>query len=584
MRVVPLLLCCFAAATAELKVMVPMRDGYNLSTYINCPIIGNKQKTAIYDTSVYGHTKSEEIATAFAVALGDEYCSVRQDMRGTKDSISGGQDFTLWRSQPNDSYDTFKWIEGQAWSNGEIYQVGASADGLAGLMSWEHKPPQLKKQFIMWATMYARGMTYPGGAWRHQLLTHWLKHFHGQTERLINVSKEHENPSEWWSPVNITWDKCDDVYFPSVFLAGWYDIFTLGNLAAHECYRNKGHDSYLIVQACGHCIAKDCPIYLIEDRKVDIAFITAVDVFAGRSPPSEIKNITFYVMGAGDKKGTYVDPFAPGNYWTSLAEWPVFTPVKYYMTGGMAMATEVPADGTTSFIYDPADPVATIGGNNLETSCGAKDQQNVSHAHRADVLDFTSEKLEEDLVITGPITATLFVSSNCTDTDFTAKLTHVHSDGRAILINDGIVRMRWRHGERGGVNPDLITPGQVYEVEVSLWNTSFIFPKGHQFRVSVSSSNYPRFEANPNNGKPMIEEQTPVFIAENTVHYGGSDASYFTMPVVTKEQLPKVDWNLVVDKWFDERPASVRTAYEMYKSGKESVAMNAVAGGLDDEL
>eukprot|EP01060_Flectonema_neradi_P014268 TRINITY_DN20971_c0_g1_i1.p1 TRINITY_DN20971_c0_g1~~TRINITY_DN20971_c0_g1_i1.p1 ORF type:complete len:589 (+),score=99.75 TRINITY_DN20971_c0_g1_i1:67-1833(+) len=574
-----------APALGEMKVMIPMRDGTNLSTYINCPIIGEKKKTIIFDTSPYGHDGSEEMAAAFATALGPEdYCSVRQDMRGSGDSIQG-QDFSIWRTQANDSYDTFKWLAGQPWSNGEIYQCGGSADGIASIMSWPEHPPALKKQFIMWASINAHQLTYPGGAFRNRLITHWFHHFPGQTQRLIDVAKEHEAPGPYWNPVNIT-DRCDEINFPAVFLGGWYDIFTKGNINAYECYKKSGKPTYLIMESCGHCIAKDCPIYLVTDARTEIAFVTAVDVFAGRTPPSEIRNITFFVMGAGNKDSTYIDPFAPGNYWTSVDDWPVFNPVKFYMnTGGVLSTQQMDTPATQSFLYDPTNPVPTIGGNNLEMACGAKDQQNTSSKHRADVLDFTSDILKEDFAITGPLVATLYVSSNCTDTDFTAKLTHVHPDGRAILINDGIIRMRWRHGTRDGINPQLMTPNEIYEIKVSLWNTSFIFPKGHQFRVSISSSNYPRFDANPNNGKPIMNNTGPIIFAENTLHMGHQYASYFTMPVVTQEQLPRVNWNAVMDKWLDDRPDSYRLALDMFRRGKMSKAKQAAFPTLPtDEL
>eukprot|EP01060_Flectonema_neradi_P004101 TRINITY_DN1269_c0_g3_i1.p1 TRINITY_DN1269_c0_g3~~TRINITY_DN1269_c0_g3_i1.p1 ORF type:complete len:578 (+),score=128.59 TRINITY_DN1269_c0_g3_i1:44-1777(+) len=561
-----------AAATVSAKterVEIPMRDGFKLSTYINCPDTGAAKKTAIFDTSTYGHWATENLADAFSEALGDDFCSVRQDMRGTWLSHHGGQDFTLWHSQGNDSFDTFKWLSEQDWSNGEVYQTGISADGIGAIMSWKDSPPQLKKQFVVWASIDSHQTPYDGGAFREALIEGWLKStFPDQYQGLINTTEQNEAPGPWWSPVNMT-QKCDSMYFPSVLLSGWYDIFQQGNLAAYECYRNKGYDSRLVVQACGHCMGGGCPFYLIEDRKTDIAFIMALDMFAGRSPPSEIRNITFYVMGAGDKSGDYVDPLAPGNFWTSVDEWPVFSPNKYYMHKDMSLSRTPPtSDDKLSYVFKPQDAVPTIGGNNLMIMCGARDQR--PSENRTDVLTFTTQVLKEDLILTGPLVVTLHVESSAVDTDFTAKLTDVYPDGRSMLINDGITRLRWRQGVFGGNQPQLITPGKIYEIEISMWNTSFIFARGHSLRVSVSSSNNPRFMPNRNNGK-SISEGGPFVNATNTVHLSEQYPSYITLPVVKKEQLPKVSWNLI-DEWLDNRPPAYRTAHDLYLKHKEEVA------------
>ena len=551
------------------RVGIPMRDGFKLSTYINCPETGSDKKTAIFDTSTYGHWASENLADAISAALGDDFCSVRQDMRGTWLSHHDGQNFTLWRSQANDSFDTFDWISKQEWSNGDVYQTGISADGIGAIMSWKNLPPQLKKQFVVWASITSHTTPYDGGAFREALISGWMKStFPNQYEGLIKTTEQHEAPGSWWNPVNMT-GMCDSMYFPSVILSGWYDIFQQGNFAAYECYRNKGYDSHFVVQACGHCMGGGCPFYLIEDRKTDIAFIMALDMFAGRTLPSEIKNITFYVMGAGDKSGSYVDPLAPGNFWTSVDEWPVFNPLKYYMHKDKSLSRTPPTGSDSlSYVFKPKDSVPTIGGNNLMIKCGARDQR--PSENRTDVLTFTTQVLKQDVIITGPLVATLFVETSAADTDFTAKLTDVYPDGRSILLNDGIIRLKWRQGVHGGDQPEVVTPGKIYEVEVSMWNTSFIFARGHSIRVSVSSSNNPRFMPNRNNGK-LISEGGPFINATNTLHLSEQYASYFTLPVVKKEQLPKVSWNLV-DEWLANRPPAYKTAHDLYLKQKEEAA------------
>jgi len=175
----------------------------------------------------------------------------------------------------------------------------------------------------------------------------------------------------------------------------------------------------------------------------------------------------------------------------------------------------------------------SYGGNNLQIACGPLDQAELEK--RYDSMSFTSDVLDTALWLTGPINAFLAVSSNCTDTDFTAKLTDVYPDGTSRLIQDGIVRMRWRDY----TGPELMIPGQIYEVELSLWNTSYVFSAGHKLRVSISSSNYPRFSVNPNNGYPLINaDNGPNVTAINTVYHSPSYLSYIQLPVVQPSQLP----------------------------------------------
>jgi putative CocE/NonD family hydrolase len=246
---------------------------------------------------------------------------------------------------------------------------------------------------------------------------------------------------------------------------------------------------------------------------------------------------TWYVMGA------YNVPGAPGNYWTTADDFPTFVPTEFFLSDSRVLTVGENApvqSGAASIVYDPGNPVPTVGGNNLEIECGPLDQQPVEESARPnDVLTFTTAPLETDLYTCGPIVVRLFVQSNCTDTDFTAKLTHVYPDGTSRLLADGIIRMRWRMGIYYSAEPQPITPGEVYEVNVDLWNTSYAFPAGHQVRVSISSSNFPRFETNPNNGLPLNETGTE-YVALNSIMYGPATPSALILPVVDKAQMPPI--------------------------------------------
>ena len=151
---------------------------------------------------------------------------------------------------------------------------------------------------------------------------------------------------------------------------------------------------------------------------------------------------------------------------------------------------------------------------------------------RDDVLVFTTEVLEEPVEVTGPVSARLFVSSSAVDTDFTAKLLDVHPDGRAIVLCDGILRMRYREGLDA---PRLMTPGEVYEVEVDLIATANVFLAGHRIMVEISSSNFPRYDRNSNTGGIIAQEHLSDMVAAvNQVHRGAEYPSRIVLPVVQR--------------------------------------------------
>jgi len=153
------------------------------------------------------------------------------------------------------------------------------------------------------------------------------------------------------------------------------------------------------------------------------------------------------------------------------------------------------------------------------------------------VLVYSSPPLKRPLEVTGPIRVLLYVSTSQPDTDFTAKLVDVFPDGRAINLTDGILRLRYRESlER----PLLARPGQVYAITIDAGVTSNEFGKGHRIRLEVSSSNFPRFDRNPNTGRPVADEKE-LRRASQTVFHDRLRASHVVLPVVgAPGSVPKV--------------------------------------------
>ena len=175
----------------------------------------------------------------------------------------------------------------------------------------------------------------------------------------------------------------------------------------------------------------------------------------------------------------------------------------------------------------------TLGGCNL-FGCPLGPHDQTKAEERADVLVFTGEPLTSPLEVTGPVKVVLYAASNATDTDWTAKLVDVHPDGRAFNLCDGILRARYRDQSPGAsppFRPTLIEPGKVYRYEIDLWVTSNVFLPGHEVRVEISSSNFPRFDRNPNTGHAFGAD-AELNKATQTVYHDAQWPSHILLPVI----------------------------------------------------
>ena len=228
------------------------------------------------------------------------------------------------------------------------------------------------------------------------------------------------------------------------------------------------------------------------------------------------------------------------NRWRQENEWPLARThyTDYYLhsegsanssQGNGVLSTTPPTDEPTDqYTYDPNDPAPTLGGNVLMIPYGVADQRSVETRH--DVLVYSTPPVENDLEITGPIKVHLFAASNSVDTDFTAKLVDVRPDGYSQNLQDGIIRARYR---TSAAQPSLITPGQVYEYTIDLWATSHLFKAGHRLRLDLSSSNFPRFDRNPNTGAPIgIDPRLEP--AQQTIHHSSAYPSHIVLPIIPR--------------------------------------------------
>ena len=353
---------------------------------------------------------------------------------------------------------------------------------------------------------------------------------------------------------------------PTVYFGAWYDSYaraTIENFIALS--RLKKSPQRLIMGPWTHGVQAD------EDFSGEASFgpdsvddyngirlrwfdqwLTGFNTGVTQEPPVRI-----FVMGGGSGRETFgvrniAGQLDHGGVWRDEARWPParvsMTP--FYLHGDGILSTRKPerSDSSTTIRFDPNDPVPTIGGCisvGFEfMPAGGFDQRtragefamsdSLPLAARPDVVVFQSATLEADVELTGEVIVNLEVSSSATDTDFTVKLIDLYPaspdypDGFALNLTDSIFRARYRNSfER----PELMTPGEVYRLNFKLYPTSNLFQRGHRIRVDISSSNFPRFDVNPNTGGPLGLPGASV-VADNTIHHDAAHPSHLLLPMV----------------------------------------------------
>jgi predicted acyl esterase len=510
--------------------MVPMRDGTKLATDVYLPP-GAGPWPAIALRTPYDKNKARGAA---AGTLGG-FAVVVQDIRGRFASEGKGMAFINdgW-GEKQDGYDTIEWVAKQPWCNGKVGTNGASYLGCVQNAVVCTRPPHLVCSYasVAASNLYAQA-GYVGGAFTQSLVEKWLEGNKWDPDNL-KLMREHSCFDDYWKKIN-----CEAMYHvavtPMVQRGGWYDIFSQGTINSFVILQRDGGrgangNQKLVMGPWTHGGwrrgSKQGELQYPANSNIPEAFsetrwyaywLKGVDNGIMKDPA-----VTYYVMGDTS------DPKAPGNEWRTANAWP--PPSKetpYYLRADGRLMPEPPAadEKPQPYTYDPKNPVPTRGGNNLNIPAGPMDQRPVED--RPDVLLFTTPVLEQPVEVTGRVKVVLWASSSAKDTDFTAKLTDVHPDGRSMLVLDGIIRARHRDSmEREA----FMEPGKTYKFEIDLWSTSIIFNKGHKIRVAVSSSNSPRFDANPNTGGQSWSEPNPV-AAKNTIYHDAERPSHIVLPV-----------------------------------------------------
>ena len=263
--------------------------------------------------------------------------------------------------------------------------------------------------------------------------------------------------------------------------------------------------------------------------------------------------VKIFVMGTGDGNANYQGHLHHSGYWRDEQDFPLpgtrFTPYYLHVDGTLS-PTSPGSHAPSSFSFDPRDPVPTIGGGISAADpimpAGAFDQRGDSRFFgcrdslplnaRSDVLTFQTEPLESNVEVTGPIAVSLYAASSAHDTDFTAKLIDVcplsedYPYGLAINLTDSIIRTRYRNGWE---EPELLEPREIYKFTFQLYPTSNVFQAGHRIRLDISSSNFPRFDVNPNTGGALGLERR-FEVAEQRIYHDTEHSSQVILPIVDR--------------------------------------------------
>jgi uncharacterized protein len=575
------------SVSVERGVAIPMRDGTKLFADIYKPTQPGKYPVILTRTA-YNRTT----ASVFGLrAAGEGYVLVSQDIRGRWESEGN---FHVFPNERNDGFDTCEWICSQSWSNGRIGMFGGSYVGLTQWQAVLSGAPGLQAIVPnITAADYHEGWTYHGGAFELSFNKSWtLTWLATDTARRLaeaDPSQQHK--------LETLWDRCDNMeadfdvmplagdpllkelapYYDewlahpdhgsfwdklkvdgnygqldvaALHSGGWYDVFLGGTLHNYVGMRSGAKTDAarkaqrLLIGPWDHMtIVTQTPV---GDYDPGVrSWYTTID-YDGILLRYYDRYLRDMENGVEDEQPVRI--FVMGeNRWRHEAEWPLArTEFTRYFLHSDGNANTLHGDGRLSreepatdnrpdhFIYNPLNPVPNMGGglccNEAKTNGGQYDQRSVEI--RPDVLCYTTEPLDAPLEVTGPVTVTLYASSSAVDTDFTAKLVDVCPCGCVQNLTDGIIRARYRNGTR---KQELMTPGEVYRFEIDLWATSIVFQAGHQIRVEISSSNFPRFDRNPNTGGEIATtKREECIVAHQTIHHSQEYPSHITLPIIPR--------------------------------------------------
>lgn len=513
---------------------VPMRDSVYLGTDIYFPTSSNPPWPVLVQRTPYDRYWDSNLLYYITDIMG--YALVVQNLRGFGDSQGEPTVFfTDGWGNLRDGYDAIEWVAGQVWSNSLIGMIGSSAHGITQYCAAGARPPHLTCCAPMAAapSMYHYG-AFTGGEFRKALVETWLTGL--GKPWLIDSVANHPRYDPLWMTTDLS-SRWDSVQCPIFHLSGWYDIFTDGQLEAFGALQARQRNQKLFVGPWGHSSwnSQYQGDLVYPDNAVmgDLEFWSMVfswyDHWLKDTTVATGPSVTFYLMGDCDSPDTTI-----ANHWVEADTWPlpgVSDGRLYFRSGGnLDTVPPPPPLAYDSFAYDPMDPCTTYGGREfigLTHGYGPIAQNPIED--RTDVMTYTTPALVEPLVVIGKIRCALYASTDGYDTDWTIRITDVYPDGRSILVTDNILKARHRHGFD---QEDSLFPDQPDTFFIDAWSTAQVWGIGHRLRVIVSSSNYPRYEYNPNTGAPFMRNDPVTRVARQRIFRTAGMPSHVILPIL----------------------------------------------------
>ncbi len=533
------------------------RDGVVLVSDVYRPDAPGKYPVLIQRTPYNRAGEASEAATLAS----NGYVVIIQDTRGR---FGSGGEFYPFRYESQDGYDAVEWAAALPYSNGQVGMFGGSYVGATQMLAAIAVPPHLVSIFpYVTASEYYDGWTYQSGALMQWFASSWTSGLAVNT--LERKASALQNPKEWvndlpvdeyrvlelprvptlasyfrdwvfhdtddafWRPWKIS-DHYARMKVKALHAGGWHDIFLKGSIKNFTGMRQvspAAADQRLLVGPWAHAATSP------EGKIGDVTFgkDAVLDMTAAILHWSD-----FALKGARNEyaTGAPVKIFIMGeNRWRDEQEFPLARTryTNYYLRKG-SLQTEAPRDESAeAYDYEPANPVPTIGGRlccGQQIPPGPADQR--PNESRPDVLVFSTPPLTQDVEVTGFVKMRLYAASSAPDTDFTALLADVEPSGYARFLTDGVVRARFRNSL---VRAEPIEPEKIYGYDIDLWATSNVFKAGHQIRLYVSSSNFPRFNRNLNTGE-AIARSSRMVKARQRIYHDVQHPSALVLPVIPR--------------------------------------------------
>ncbi len=534
--------------------MLEMPDGVHLATDVYYTSLkGKNPAPVLLVRSPYGLREFvPEVYTSRFTAMG--FHVVLQDSRGTFGS-EGSLDTLLFAPDAWDGYYTIEWIRNQSWCNGKIVSEGTSAMAIISYFYAGLAPKGLVAQSLKLGTPDLTLDAILEGALHEHLMNYWSEFTAGERWRnqLGYVYKAMNNPANLnntaFPLVTLAEgpNRYENVNVSALHVGGWFDIFLGGTVRGYRGYNELGTENArgkqkLIIGPWTHAmwITTQQGDLNFPTNSIGTSFINEWEedifnyaVFGIEKPGMWNKRVVYYLMGA------IGEPNVAANYWKFAEDWPLpYRYTEWYPGISADQTTKLLLNGTFptipknfSYLYNPWFPIPTIGGANLFTNpVGPVDQRSAETyadgTPRKDFVQFETEILSSPVTVEGDMKMILYITSNCTDTDFMVKLCDVYPDGRKILLRDAALTARYRHinftsvGVPQNYSQILMQPEKEYELIIELGPIAYQFNKGHKISITVSSSNYPRFALNTNTGEFIPQHYANAVIANNTVITG----------------------------------------------------------------